>query len=137
MPEIPSWLQAAISSVIAAVITWFASRRLYRATVDEKDASTAKIWADVAADAVKQLKEVRAEIPGWMQKLAAETVRANKAEAMNATAKEVQRQAKIIVEEANHFSFMKVTGEPVSDAEVRFLKIKAAAMAISDLALKE
>jgi len=141
MPDIPNWLTAVISSVIAAVFGWIArDRHLSRASVAEKDASTAeknaltaKIYAEVAEDAVKQLKQVREEIPGWMQKLAAETARADAAEKRCADACAIQEQARIIVEEANHFSFMKVIDEPVSEAEIRFLNIKQAAIAIGKI----
>lgn len=133
MPDIPNWLTAVISSVIGAGLTFLATRRLYLANVAEKDASTAKIYAEVAEDAVRQLQQVRGEIPGWMQKLAAETARADKAERFTANARAIQEQARIIVEEANHFSFMKVIDEPVSEAEIRFLNIKQAAIAIGKI----
>lgn len=133
MPDIPNWLTAVISSVIGAGLTFLATRRLYLANVAEKDASTAKIYAEVAEDAVRQLQQVRGEIPGWMQKLAAETARADAAEKRCADARAIQEQARIIVEEANHFSFMKVIDEPVSEAEIRFLNIKQAAIAIGKI----
>ena len=106
MPELPTWLTAVISSAIAAAISYSATRRLYLASVAEKDASTSKIYGEVAAEAVKQLKEVRSEIPGWMQKLAAETARADIAEAKNAHAIEIQKQAKVIIENIKRLDFV-------------------------------
>lgn len=137
MPDIPNWLTAVISSVIGAGLTFLATRRLYLANVAEKDASTAKIYAEVAEDAVRQLQQVRGEIPGWMQKLAAETARADAAEKRNANARAIQEQARIIVEEVASLSYVKDPDEPESKAEKRFKAIKAAAKKIADFAMKD
>lgn len=115
-----------------AVLGWFASRRLSSATIAEKDASTAKLWAEVAENAVRQLQQVRAEIPAWMQKLAAETARADAAEAKNVHAVEIQKQARVILENAAELSYMKDPDEPESKVERCFKNIKAAAKKIAD-----
>lgn len=135
MPELPTWLTAVISSVIAAAISFFAGRRLYAATIEEKTASTSKIWAAVAEDAVKQLKEVRSEIPGWMQKLAAETARADVAEKQLGDKHIIREQAAIIIEAAAELSYMKDPDEPESKVERQFKRMKEAAAKIA--ALKE
>jgi hypothetical protein len=133
MPELPSWLTAVISSGIAAAITWFASRRLYAAAVEEKGANTSKLWAGVAEDAVRQLRQVRDEIPVWMEKLAAETARADAAEKHRTNAAIIQEQAKIIVEEVSHLSYLRdPDDETESIVERRFRNIKAAAKKIAE-----
>jgi len=134
MPELPTWLTAVISSAIAAAITWFASRRLNSAKIAETDANTAKIWAELSEDAVKQLKQVRDEIPGWMQKIAAETARADIAEAKNAHAIEIQKQAKVIIENIKRLDFVP-TG-PITEHDMaaiqRLKEMRDAAKKIAD-----
>lgn len=124
MPEIPNWLTAVISSVIGAALTFIATRRLYLANVEEKGASTAKIWAGVAEDAVRQLKQARDEIPRWLQKLAAETARADEAEAKNAKAVEIQKQASVILEHIARLSFVP-TGPITEHDEAAIMRLKA------------
>jgi hypothetical protein len=133
MPELPNWLTAVISSAIAAAISFYAGRRLYRATVEEKQANTAATMTKVAADLARQLEAVTAEIPIWKQKIAAETLRAEAAEQNNANARLIQHEAKIIVEEVSHLSYLRdPDDETESIVERRFRNIKAAAKKIAE-----
>lgn len=138
MPELPTWLTTAITSAIGAVITFFVTRRLYRANVAEKEASAHEKEANAVATLqqvcsvmAEQLKGFTDEIPRWLQKLAAEATRADKAEKLNESARRIHRDAQIIAVEAEGLSYMKDPDEPESLVERRFKALKEAARRIT------
>lgn len=136
--EMPPWLTTALTSGIAAVITFLLTRGLYRSTIKEKDAATAEknanalsTMTEVAANLAKQVEAFTAEIPVWKQKIAVETERADKAERRNSNVETIFEQAKMIVEQLSHITYLKEPGEPESSVEKRFKAIKAAAKKIA------
>ena len=139
MLEIPVWLTTVVTSGIGAVITFLVTRGLYRSTISEKDASTTEKNANalatmtkVASDLARQVEAFTAEIPEWKQRIAVESARADIAEKrQNVNILAIYEQAKIIIEEITHFSYIKDPGEPPSSVEIRFTKIKAAAQKIA------
>lgn len=122
-----------MSGVIVAVITWFVSRRLNRATVAEKEANALATMIKVSADLARQVQAFADEVPNWKSKIAVETARAEKAEHLMATAKIIHEQARIIVEEAGHLSYMKAPDEEETVVEQRFKNLKAAAKRIREI----
>ena len=139
MLEIPVWLTTVVTSGIGAVITFLVTRGLYRSTISEKDASTTEKNANalatmtkVASDLARQVEAFTAEIPEWKQRIAVESARADIAEKrQNVNILSIYEQAKIIIEEITHFSYIKDPDEPPSSVEIRFNKIKAAAQKIA------
>lgn len=132
MLELPSWLTTAVTSGIAAGITFLLTRGLYRSTIAEKEANALSTMTTVAANLARQVEAFTAEIPLWRQKLGVETARADLAEKrQNADVTTIYEQAKIIIEEITHFSYIKDPGEPESSVERRFKTIKAAAQRIA------
>jgi hypothetical protein len=133
MPEeLPTWLTTAAIAVIGPAITFLLTRGLYRSNIQEKDANALSVMTQVAADLAKQVQSFTTEIPLWKQKISVEATRADVAEKDNKCAAIIHKEAKIIIEEIKHFSYIKEEGEPPSSVEIRFGKIKAAAQRIAE-----
>lgn len=125
MNEFPTWLTTAISTAIGAVITFLVSRRLYGASVDEKQATTLATMTRVSEGLAAQLEAIHEKLPVWKTKI-------EEAEVIKKKATLIQQQAAIIVEEVEALSYVKDPDEPESKAEKRFKAIKAAAKKIAD-----
>jgi hypothetical protein len=128
MNDLPQWLTPVISGVIAAVITFFATRRLNSATVLEKDASALKIMTEVADSLARQLRMVESEVPGWKKGMAEATARAEQAEHAATNVKIIQAEAKQIYEDATHLGYFATSpADANSPPALRLKNIKEAA----------
>ena len=99
LENLPPWSTTAITSVIVAAFTFLLSRRMYRATVTEKEANALSTMTKVSSDLANQLKSLTDDIPKWRQSIATETQRAEEAVKNNKHWPIIYEQAKIIIEE--------------------------------------
>ena len=132
LENLPPWLTTAITSVIVAVLTFLLSRRMYSATVTEKEASALSTMTKVSSDLANQLKSLTDDIPNWRRAVATETARAEDAVKNNKHWPIIYEQAKIIIEELSHLHYIKDPGEQITNVEKRFTNIRNAAKKIAD-----
>lgn len=127
-----AWQQTLISSLIVAVATFLLSRRMYTASVGEKDANAAKILAGLAADLAQQLKAHADEMPTWKQKVSVLQANAEIAKASVKNAKVIKKFAVEIVEHIGHLSYFASPDEEDNSVARRFRAIKDLARRITE-----
>ena len=134
MPELPQWMTTAILSVLAAGIGALANRRLSKATVTEKNANALSIMTNVADSLARQLQQVEVEVPVWKQRIGEVTARAETAERELHKIGFIREEARIIVEELSHMTYVADHNEEETPVARRFRRIKEAAKRIEEAA---
>lgn len=126
-----AWQQTLLSSLVVAVATWLLSRRMYAASVGEKEASTSKILQGLAASLARQLKAYEDEMPSWKQKVADLEKKAKGAEESMAKVAIVKKEVDTIADHISHLGYFADPDEIDGPVAKRFRAVKDAAKRIN------